>query len=125
MQVDFAGRSVAAGSPAEADAVAEISFADLNLLLLDYLGPVEISRLLEEERLRLSGPPPVLAALLVAAGEIQPHYPASLAEQGRDDLLATPRPETGAIWSSEHAPKPVFGVRRPWQAPKGTRAVAV
>jgi hypothetical protein len=26
------------------------------------------------------------------------------------------------VWESDTKPPPVFGVRRPWQAPKGARA---
>ena len=123
LHVDFAARTAAVGSAREQPgAIAEIQADDLHDLLLDRLGPVEISRLAEEGRVRLEGPPRVLAALLVLAGRIQPHYPASLAEQGREDLLSTPRPEVGVIWGNDDPPPNLIGVRRPWQRPKGTAA---
>ena len=123
--VDVGARTVAPG-PAEAPgAVAEIAAADLDDLLLDRLGPVEISRILEEGRARLEGPPPALAALLVLAGRLQPHYPATLRERGRDDVLAAPGPETGVIWAADGAPPSLVGVRRPWQRERGTRTAAV
>lgn len=120
LHVDFGARRAALGpAPDTPGAVAEIQADDLHDLLLDRLGPVEISRLGEEGRVRLDGPPPALAALLVLAGQIQPHYPASLAEQGRDDLLATPMPEVGVIWGNDDPPPNLVGVRRQWQRPKG------
>ena len=91
-------------------------------LLLDRLGPVEISRLVEEQRLHLTGAPPALCAAVVLVAQLQPHYEASLRERGREHLLATPLPATGEVWESATKPPPVFGVRRPWQAPKGARA---
>jgi hypothetical protein len=123
VHVDFAARTAAVGAaPHEPGAIAEIQADDLHDLLLDRLGPMEISRLGEEGRVRLEGPPPVLAALLVLAGRIQPHYPASLTDQGREDLLATPRPEVGVIWGNDDPPPNLIGVRRAWQRPKGAAA---
>jgi hypothetical protein len=123
VHVDFGARQAARGAaPEEPGAVAEIRADDLHDLLLDRLGPVEISRLGEEGRVRLEGPPQALAALLVLAGRIQPHYPASLAEQGREDLLATPAPEVGVMWGNDDPPPHLIGVRRQWQRPKGAAA---
>jgi hypothetical protein len=122
LHVDVGARTVAAG-PAEAPgAIAEIPARDLDDLLLERLGPVEISRLLEEGRARLAGPPPALAALLVLAGRLQPHYPATLRERGRDDVLAVAGPETGVIWESDGPPPPMVGRRRPWQRERPARA---
>jgi hypothetical protein len=81
---------------------------------------VEISRLAEEGRVELSGPPLVLGALLPLTAAIQPHYAASLEERGRGDLLAVPAPPTGEVWQSEAPPPAVIGVRRPWQRPRGS-----
>jgi hypothetical protein len=122
LHVDFAARSVADGPAEDAGALAEIPADDLHDLLLDRLGPIEISRLVEEHRVQLEGPPPALAALLVLAGRIQPHYPASLAEQGREDLLATPTPAVGEIWGNDEPPPTLVGVRRPWQRQRGALA---
>jgi ubiquinone biosynthesis protein UbiJ len=108
--------------PPERPAAAEVSIdADaLHHLLLDHLGPVEISRLAEEGRVELSGPPLVLGALLPLTAAIQPHYAASLEERGRGDLLAVPAAPTGEVWQSEAPPPAVIGVRRPWQRPRGS-----
>lgn len=119
LHVDVAARAVADGPAPAAAAVLEVRADDLHDLLLDRFGPVEISRLNEEERLRLVGSPPALLASLLLAGELQAHYPATLAELGRDDLLGTPQPEVRVIWESATPPPPVFGVRRPWQRAKG------
>ena len=89
---------------------------------LERLGPVEISRLLEEGRVHLEGPPPALAALLILAGRLQPHYPATLRERGRDDVLAAPGPEIGVIWEAEGPPPSLVGQRRPWQRARPSRA---
>jgi hypothetical protein len=60
--------------------------------------------------------------LLLLAGSLQAHYPASLRERGRDELLNAPAPPVGEVWESGTAPPPVFGKRRPWQRPRGARA---
>lgn len=122
LHVDVGARTVADGAAGGAGAVLELQADDLHELLLDRLGPVEISRLVEEERLHLRGTPPALVGALVLAGELQAGYPAVLERRGRDDLLATPLPVVGEIWESDHPPAPVFGKRRPWQRPKGTAA---
>ncbi len=92
--------------------------ADMHDLLLDRLGPIEISRLVEEGRLHLKGSPPVLCAAVAGVARLQPHYEASLRERGRQQLLDTPLPPTREIWESDGQPPAMFGVRRPWQAPK-------
>jgi hypothetical protein len=55
------------------------------------------------------------------AGPMQPHYPASLARRGREDLLNTPMPPAKVAWGSPEdalSPKRVIGRRRQWQRPK-------
>jgi hypothetical protein len=121
LHVDVAARTVRPGPAAEPGAIAELAAQDLDDLLLDRLGPVELSRLLEEDRAHLEGPPQALAALLVLAGRLQPHYPATLRERGREDVLAAPGPEVGVIWESDALPPRMVGVRRPWQREKPAR----
>ncbi len=123
LHVDIAARSLADG-PADDPAVRlAIRAADLHDLLLERLGPVEISRLVEEKHLHLVGPPRALAASVVLAARLQPHYAASLIERGRSELIETPAPSTAEIWESDAAPVPIFGVRRPWQRPKGSAPI--
>ncbi len=116
---------VMVGPALDASARIRITATGLHNLLLDRLGPVEISRLLEENHLELHGPPPALAGLLLLAEPLRQHYEASLTERGRDDLLDFPRPEIGGIWESDEIPPRVFGVRRPWQRQKSSRAQKV
>ncbi|MGI9116559.1 MAG: hypothetical protein ACR2JV_02840, partial [Gaiellales bacterium] len=78
-----------------------------------------------EDDLQLEGPPPALAGLLLSAEALRRHYEASLEDRGRTDLLAYPAPETGGIWQSDEPPPRVFGVRRPWQPEKSSRAQKV
>ena len=123
--IDFSDRRLLSGRPAApAKTVATIEADALHHLLLDRLGPVEISRLAEDGRVALEGPPLALAALLAAAGRIQPHYGASLQERGRDDLLAVPPPPVGEIWESESPPPLMFGVPRPWQRDRASTSLA-
>ncbi len=119
LHLDVAAGTVADGLADEPAATLELAAPDLHDVLLERLGPVEISRLVEEGRLRLVGTPEALAASVVLAAGVQPHYAASLHERGREALLATPAPPTREIWESDEPPPPVFGVRRPWQRPKG------
>jgi hypothetical protein len=117
--IDFRERRMV-DRPADAPgATATIEADALHHLLLDHLGPVEISRLAEENRVELEGPPMVLGALLPLTAAIQPHYRASLEERGRGDLLGIPAPPTAEIWESQAPPPSVIGVRRPWQRPRG------
>lgn len=120
LHVDIAAGFVGDG-PADNPAVRlSIRAADLHDLLLERIGPVEISRLVEEKHLHLVGPPRALAASVLLAARLQPHYRASLVERGRDALIDTPAPTAAEIWESDEIPAPVFGVRRPWQRPKGS-----
>jgi hypothetical protein len=122
LQLDLASGTITAGHSETAAVRVSCTADDMHDLLLDRLGPVEISRLVEERLLHLTGPPPALCAAVVLVAQLQPHYAPSLRERGREQLLAAPAPTIGEIWESAVKPPPVFGVRRPWQAPKGTRA---
>jgi hypothetical protein len=124
LQLDLASGRISDGPHPDAAVRVACMAADMHDLLLDRLGPVEISRLVEEQRLHLTGAPPALCAAVVLVAQLQPHYEASLREHGREHLLATPLPVTGEVWESDTKPPPVFGVRRPWQGPKGARAGA-
>jgi hypothetical protein len=124
VHLDVASGTVGDGLADEPAATLELAAADLHDVLLERLGPVEISRLVEERRLSLVGSPEALAASVVLAARVQPHYAASLRERGREALLDTPAPATRVIWQSDEPPPPVFGVRRPWQRPKGAAARA-
>jgi hypothetical protein len=125
VHADLKARTAAAGRSADATARVAITAEGLHNLLLDRLGPVEISQLLEENHLALEGPPTALAGLLLVAEPLRLHYEASLRDRGRDDLLAYPAPEIGVIWESDETPPRVFGVRRPWQPEKSSRAQKV
>jgi len=124
LHVDVATQTVRPGPADAPGAIAEMAARDLDDLLLDRLGPVEVSRLLEEDRVHLEGPPQALAALLVLAGRLQPHYPATLRERGRDDVLEAAGPEIGVIWQSDGPPPQMVGRRRPWQREKPVRDAA-
>ena len=125
VHADLKARTAAAGRADEAGARVCITAEGLHNLLLDRLGPIEISRLFEEDDLQLEGPPQALAGLLLSAEALRRHYEASLEERGRTDLLASPAPEIGGIWESDQPPPRVFGVRRPWQPEKSSRAQKV
>ena len=117
-QLDVASGIITRGAREGAAVRVALPAGDMHDLLLDRLGPVEISRLVEEGRLHLKGSPQVLCAAVAAVARLQPHYEASLRERGREHLLATPRPITREIWASAEKSPAMFGVRRPWQAPK-------
>jgi hypothetical protein len=118
LQLDVAGGRIARGAREDAAVRVALPAADMHDLLLDRFGPIEISRLVEEGRLHLKGSPPVLCAAVAGVAQLQPHYEASLRERGREQLLDTPLPPTREIWESDEKPPAMFGVRRPWQAPK-------
>jgi hypothetical protein len=122
LRLDVASGTITRGGWEDAAVRVALPAGDMHDLLLDRLGPVEISRLVEEGRLHLKGSPQVLCAAVAAVARLQPHYEASLRGRGREQLLATPAPVTRAIWESAEKPPAMFGVRRPWQAPK--RAIA-
>lgn len=125
VHADLKARTVAIGPAADATARVRITAEGMHDLLLDRLGPVEISRLFEEDDLQLEGPPTALAGLLLVSDRLCAHYAASLTERGRQDLLAAPAPEIGGIWETDVTPPRVFGVRRPWQPEKSSRAQKV
>jgi|1186.fasta_scaffold54101_2 hypothetical protein len=119
LYVDFRRRRLVEAPVEQPGATAVIHADALHHLLLDHLGPVEISRLAEEGEVDLVGPPLVLGALLPLCAGVQPHYGASLEQRGRGDLLAVPPPPRGEVWESDSPPPGVIGVRRPWQRPRG------
>ena len=123
LQLDVANGAITRGASEDAAVRVALPAGDMHDLLLDRLGPIEISRLVEEGRLHLKGSPQVLCAAVAAVARLQPHYEASLRERGREHLLATPAPLTRELWESAEKPPAMFGVRRPWQAPK--RMIAI
>ena len=127
VSVDLRSGQVALEAPEDADVELELEADALHDILLDRLDPVQISRLYEEDRVTFRGPPPYLAALVAMAGRLQPHYPASLEDRGRGDLLGTPMPPSAVTWGSPEdalAPKRLIGKRRPWQRPGRRREAA-
>lgn len=117
VSVDFFAAEVATEAIGDASVEIELPADALHDLLLGRLDPVGLSRLYETEQLVFSGSATDLAALVVLAGALQPHYPESLRRRGRDDLLATPMPERHAVWSTgpDAAPAAVINSRRSWQ----------
>jgi hypothetical protein len=121
--VDFLARRVLPGAEEDGDVEIEVEADALHDVLLERLGPVQISQLYETERLTFRGSAQHLAGLIALAGPLAPSYRASLERRGRDDLLATPAPATKVEWGSPEearSPKRVIGHRRPWQRPKRT-----
>ena len=97
----------------------EIQADALHDILMNRLGPVEISSLLERNRVVVEGPPAALGALIVIAGPLQRQYEDSLARHGRRHLLGTPQPAVGEIWHGPDTPGDLIGSRRPWQSARG------
>jgi hypothetical protein len=124
VSVDFFTAEVAAQAMEDVSVEVELPADALHDLLLGRLDPVAISRLYETDELVFSGSATDLAALVVLAGALQPHYPASLRGRGRDDLLATPMPERHAVWTAgpDAVPRAVINSRRSWQ--RSRRAAA-
>lgn len=125
VSVDFLARTVVLEAVEGADVELEMDTDALHDLLLDRLGPVDISRLYETERVRFTGGTTQLAGLVLAAGPLQPWYARSLEARGRQDLLDTPAPETPVVWgdpSEAVSPRRLIGRRRPWQRPKRATA---
>lgn len=106
------------------DAVVELEFEadDLHDILLNRLGPVEISQLYETDCVGFAGRPEALGAVAILAGQAQPFYPDSLTRRGRQDLLSTPARPVGVTWQVSGPPKEIIGKRRPWQREKQTAA---
>jgi hypothetical protein len=118
--VDFFAAEVSPGATDDANLEIELPADALHDILLGRLDAVQISRLYETDRLLFSGAATDLAALVVLAGALQPHYPASLRRRGRHDLLDTPMPERHTVWTTgpDVPPKPILTSRRAWQRPR-------
>jgi hypothetical protein len=119
LSVDFAVGRVVVGSAEAADVEIEMEANDLHDILLERMGPVQISQLYETDRLRFRGAAHHLAALIVLAAPLAPFYRDTLAQHGRQDLLDTPASPASFEWGAPEDPiKRVIGRRRPWQRPK-------
>lgn len=117
VSLDVSGRRVSSGAVDNGAVELELEADDLHHILLNRLGPVEISRLYETDCVRFAGRPEALGAVALLAGRVQQFYPDSLMRRGRQDLLDTPAPATGDLWDVGGPPKEVIGKRRPWQRP--------
>lgn len=88
--------------PGGADLPAQVQFsADANALhdlLAENYDAGQIARAVEEKRLKVSGPPWTLDALIVLAGAFGGCYRRSLEQRGRTDLLETPAPAPAGVW---------------------------
>jgi hypothetical protein len=126
--IDFFSGAVSTEPIEDADVELEIAADALHDILLDRLDPVQISRLYETGEVRFAGSYQHLGALILLAGPLAPHYPASLERRGRQDLLDTPLPPTKIAWGDPRealgAPRKLIGERRPWQRPKRARTTA-
>lgn len=118
VSVDFVSGEILQAATDAADVHVEIYGDDLHNLMMDRLGPVEISQLSETGRLQVSGTPEALAALVLIATEAQPYYPSSLRRRGRVDLLDTSSPPSATVWGIDGPPPPLIESRRPWQRVK-------
>ena len=98
--IDFAARRLIDAPQEPPAAVAAIEADALHHLLLDQLGPVEISRLAEENRVALQGPPLVLGALLPVVASVQPHYRPALTESGSSGSITMPLPRRSSSTAS-------------------------
>ncbi len=124
LHLDLANGTIGDGPSDDAAVHVALPAADLHDLLLDRLGPVEISRLVEENRLHVAGAPAALRAAVAVVAALQPQYEPALHQVGLGHLLETPAPITGEIWESLEKPAPMFGLRRAWQPPKGSQTAA-
>lgn len=125
VSVDFYAGSVSLDVLADANVEITLEADALHDILLGRLDPVQISRLYETNRLAFAGAAVDLAALVLLAGPLQPHYPASLRRRGRQDLLETPAPPTAAVWTAgEEPPTRMIDERRVWQRPRRRAASA-
>jgi hypothetical protein len=120
VSVDFFGGSVSLTPHEDASIEIELEADALHDILLGRLDPVQISRLVETEQLVFSGAASDLAALVLIAGPLAPHYRACLERRGRQDLIDTPMPERGVVWTTgPDAPlKEIINERRSWQRPR-------
>jgi hypothetical protein len=125
LSVDFFAGTVRTGPVDGADVEIEMDADALHDILLDRLDPVQTSRLYETDRVRFRGGSQHLAALILLAGPLAPHYAASLRRRGRTDLLETPLPPTKTAWGDPAealSPREMIGKRRPWQRAKPAAA---
>ena len=122
LSVDVFAGTVEPNAIDEPDVELEIEADRLHDVLLTRLSPTQLASLYETDQLVFEGAAGHLGALILLAGPLQPHYPASLAERGREDLLAAAAPPLDVIWSSDGPPKQLIGVRRPWRGPKRATA---
>jgi len=119
LSVDFIAGRVAAEAAEAPDVEIEMGANDLHDVLLERMGPVQISQLYETDRLRFRGSAQHLAALIVLAAPLAPCYRETLTRDGRQDLLDIPAPPASFEWGSPDDPiKRVIGRRRPWQRAK-------
>jgi hypothetical protein len=91
-RVKRGGQDLAAQVQVTADA------SSLHDLLLENYDAGQIARAVEEKRIKVSGPPWSLDALIVLAGALEGFYRRSLEQRGRTDLLTTPAPPAAGIW---------------------------
>jgi hypothetical protein len=117
VSVDFFAGAADRGPIEDANVDIVLEADALHDLLLGRLDPVAISRLYETDRLLFAGAATDLAALVMLAGALQPHYPASLERRGRADLLDTPVPEGHTVWTMgpDAQPRAIINSRRSWQ----------
>jgi hypothetical protein len=118
LSLDLFERTLLEGPAEHATVWLSLEASTLHDILLDRLDAVQISRPFEEERGSISGRPEALAALIPLVEPLADHYRAGLAEQAREDLLATSEPPQAIVWQSEVPLRPLIGRRRPWQRPK-------
>ncbi len=124
VSVDFMAGDVTPTAVADADIELQLEGDQLHNILMHRLGPVEISALIEDERIAYTGDSSKLAGLFMLAGKLQPFYPRSLERRGRRDLMDTPTPPTRRIWQVEGGYKPMYGMPRPWQRQKSPKRTA-
>jgi hypothetical protein len=124
VSVDFFENSVSLDVAENANIEIVLEADVLHDILLGRMDPVQISRMYETDRLTFRGTATDLAALIVLAGPLQPHYPASLERRGRTDLLDTPLPERHTVWTTgpDVPPRAIINSRRAWQRPKRAAA---
>lgn len=127
LTIDFGRGVVERGEVGDSDVVLDVDADALHDVLLDRVDPVQLSRLYETGRVRFSGAPADLSALIVLATPLGAAYAESLRDRGREELLATAPPPAAAVWGDapeDRVPPPLLRRRRPWQraAPSGEPA---
>ncbi|MBS1881432.1 MAG: hypothetical protein JSS97_00575 [Actinobacteria bacterium] len=118
--VDLA--SLEADQGARDDAVARVTVAadTLHHLGMDQLSPTQIARAVEERRLEASGDFAALLVLLEALEPLGVAWRATLADHGREDLVAAEIPEPTLVYEIDetkvrygYVPEYARGSRRP------------